>query len=252
MLVDVLETHLRLATTLNLLSSGRITAPEAEARLRGAVAYHVADPDGLLGLDPLSASPVRLALARAERLGAGEPGAVHWALLLPEPGRLSGLRGPLAGNNAAVEAGAVVVSHSPVLGNRSLAWVGQAVGPAVQWRLWAAERVVLPDDPREATRMLQAELLASAEALTQLDAATGTRPEHLAAPTLGPAYDERAQHLLDRAWLLLEACEQGLADASEVLHSHAVLERERHLRSLAGAARSAVSSAVSWPTVALA
>ncbi|GAA1371777.1 hypothetical protein GCM10009638_03180 [Luteococcus sanguinis] len=247
MLVDVLETHLRLATTLNLLSSGRITAPEAEARLRGPVAHHVADPDGLLGLDPLTGSPVRLALARAERLGP-----TVWVLLLPEPGRAAGLRGPAPVTTAAIDAGAVVVSHSPVLDGRALAWIGQGVGPAVQWRLWAADRVVLPDDPREATRMLQAELLASAEALTQLDAATGTRPEHLAAPTLGPAYDERAQHLLDRAWLLLEACEQGLADASEVLHSHAVLERERHLRSLAGAARFAVSSAVSWPTVALA
>lgn len=242
----MLETHLRLATTLNQLAEGALTAPEAEQRLRAGQAHHVADPDGLLGLDPLHATPVRLALARAERLGR-----VEWALLLPEPGRMVGLRGPLEANAAALEAGAVVVSHSPVLGRHALAWVGQGVGPAVQWRLWAVERIVPPEVPREATRSLQQALVEAAEALGRVDAVGGSRTEPGAAPTLGRGYDERAQHLLDRAWVVLAACEAGLADSSQVLHSHGVLNRERHLRELAGAARGAVCSAVSWPASAL-
>ena len=245
--MGVLDECLRLTTVLDDLSAGRTNAPQAEARLQqGGRPHHVFDPDGLLGLDPIAQVPVRLALARIEH-GQLSPGVRPvWALLLPRPGRMAGLRGPLEVNRAALGAGAAVMPH-----DGTLCWLGEQVGEGMQWRLARAERPFPPPDPREAARQLGAVLAGAASALAELDIAAGERPDEVHAPVLGPGFDERSQHLLDRAWLLLTTVDAALEAQSAVLHSHAVLTRERHLRELADAALDAISAAASWPSDAL-
>ncbi|MEL4357233.1 MULTISPECIES: hypothetical protein [unclassified Luteococcus] len=242
----MLDACLRLATGLNRLSEGRITAPELEAAVRAdGTPHHVHDPDGLLCLDavardPLTSVPLRLALARLDRTPA------VWALLLPRPGHPAGLRGPTEVTRAALEAEAVVLTH-----DGSLAWLGQQVGGGVQWRLARAERPLPPPDPREQARHFSRLVADAASALAGLDLTAGSRPGEVRAPALGAGYPSRSQTLLDRAWLMLTAVDAALTAQPEVLHSHAVLTRERHLRELADAALDAVSAAASWPERAL-
>ncbi|GAA1390554.1 hypothetical protein [Luteococcus peritonei] len=246
----MLDLCLALCSSLNAMAEGRLTAPDAEALVRRGTAHHVHDPDQLLGLDPLAQVPLRLALARLAHGGrpaAGPGGAIGsappvWALLIPRPGRMAGLRGPLQANRLALEAGAVVTTH-----DGSLAWFGQQVGEGVQWRLARLERPLPPPDPREAARSLTRLVGQGAQALAELGVVAGQRPDAIHAPVLGAHYPERSQLLLDRAWLLLAASEQALAAQSEVLHSHAVLVREKHLRELLEVALDAVSAAASWP-----
>lgn len=234
---------LRLAVVLNGLAEQAISAPFAERALTGGTTpHHVHDPDGLLGLDPVSAVPVRQALARLEHLPADRARPV-WALLLPRPGRMAGLRGPVEVNREALEAGAVVMTH-----DGSLAWLGRQVGAGVQWVLARAERPLPPLDPRESARVFPRTVAHAVQALDGLDVTGGDRPEAGPAPVLGRHYPTASQALLDRAWTVLAAAEAGLAQQHEVLHSHAVLMRERHLRELADAALDAVSASVSWPT----
>ncbi|MEL4504045.1 hypothetical protein AAEX63_04595 [Luteococcus sp. H138] len=244
----MLDVSLRLATTLNRLASGRTNAPDAEQVVRGdGTPHHVVDPDGLLGLDPLRAVPLRLALARLEhgRLGSPNPteGATPvWALLLPRPGRPAGLRGPADFTRAALECESVVLTH-----DGTLAWLGERVGGGVQWRLARADRPLPPPDPRECARQFSRTVAQAASVLSELDLAVGARPGEVHAPVLGEGYPSRSQTLLDRAWLVLLAVDAALASQHEVLHSHAVLTRERHLRELADAALDAISAATSWP-----
>lgn len=254
MVVDILacmfDECVRLVLALARLSQGAVTAAEAEVLVRddglggGQEPHHVHDPDQLLGLDPLSGVPLRLALAR---IGHGALGpAPGWALLLPRPGRMAGLRGPLEVNRAALESEAVVMTH-----DGSLAWLGQRVGAGVQWRLARADRPLPVPDPREASRQLSRIVAGTAQALAGLDVAVGEHPELEAAPRLGEVFPRQSQALLERAWMLLGAVDAALESQHEVLHSHAVLTRERHLRELQQAALDAVSAACSWPTEAL-
>lgn len=244
-LVGMLESCLRLARTLNALSEGSLDAAHAEHLLRSSggveAPHHVADPDGLLGLDPLAQVPLRQALARVDRDGR------TWALLLPRPGRMAGLRGPVALNREAVSLGAVVLPH-----DGGPAWLGRQVGHGVQWSVQRAERPVPPTDPREAARMFARRLAEASEALALLEHTAGDRPDPGHAPSLGGHYPATSQKLLDRAWLVLAAVDAGLEAQHEVLHSHGVLTRERHLRELADVALDAVTAAASWPSRALA
>lgn len=237
------EDSLRLAVVLNALAERAISAPFAERALAGGeTPHHVHDPEGLLGLDPVSAVPLRQALARLEHAPAGRARPA-WALLLPRPGRMAGLRGPLEVNRAALDAGAVVMTH-----DGSLAWLGQRVGAGVQWRIALAERPLPPPDPREVARLLPRTIAQVAQELHGLDVTGGERPGPEPAPELGDHYPAASQALVERAWTVLAAAEAGLAQQHEVLHSHAVLTRERHLRELADAALDAISASVSWPT----
>ncbi|WP_420175662.1 hypothetical protein [Luteococcus sp. OSA5] len=243
----MLEVCLRLTSTLNQLAAHQTNPAQAEDRLRsGQVPHHVHDADALLGLDPLQAVPVRQALSRIAHAPTPRTGVAPWALLLPRPGRMAGLRGPLELNRAALAAGAVVMSHEG-----ELAWLGQQVGAGVQWRLMRANTPLPVPDPRDAARQLGQVMTAAAQGLDALDLVAGQRPDQLHSPTLGEGYDARAQQLLDRAWLVLAATDQALAEQHEVLHSHGVLTRERHLRELADAALDAISAAASWPEWAL-
>lgn len=246
-LARVLDDSLRLTTTLDDLSAGRLNAPEAEARLqRGGRLHHVFDADGVLGLDPLAQVPVRQALARVEHGLPGTGGRPVWALLLPRPGRMAGLRGPVDVNRRALAAGAAVMTH-----DGAVCWVGDEVGAGIQWRLVRAERPLPPPDPRDAARQLAASLAAATRTLTDLDLVAGQRPGQSHAPVLGKGFDQRAQQLLDRSWLVLEAVDAALEAQADVLHSHAVLVREKHLRALADAALDGISAAASWPADAL-
>ncbi len=237
--LERLELPLRLATTLNQMEAGLITAPEAEHLLRAdGRPHHVSDETGLLKLDGDGAIGLRLVLARVARLRG------PWALVVPAEGDLGGLRGPIGTNRRALEHGAIVVHHEGGIG-----WVCDEVGHGVQWTLLACERPLLPDDPGQATRALAA---AVAEATGALAGATvaAQQPRH-SAPNLGRGYPPASQTLLERAWLVARASAAGLDASASATMSHQVLTRERVLRPLGRAARRAISSAVSWPSRAL-
>lgn len=232
-----MEHGISLASTLNDLSLGRINAGEAEAAIRaGDMAHHVADPDSVLGLDPLSGTPLRLALAAVAR-----GGLTTWQLLLPRPGRSAGLRGPEPVNRLAMEAGVLVVDRA------GRGWLPRPVGPAMQWLLVRVSPVLAPPTPGEALQLL-AETMAGAERrLIELDAPAGRRPSGQLVDRLGPGYPRRNHVLLQRSLLLHEACQNALAASGEVLSSHAVQIRETELRRIGSASLTGIESAVSWP-----
>ena len=237
MLVDALT----LATALNELSGGRCTAPVAEERVRREGIHHVADVDGVLGLDPLHLIPLRIALARVEARFAG----TQWLLLLPRPGRLAGLRGPADVTSLALEAGVIVVAADGGPG-----WVPFQVGPAVQWRIVDTARPLTPPTPTEAARTLASVITDAAGGLASLGVAAGTRPR-VERASLPPGYPTGSASLLERALVVLAAARAGLDAQSEVVSSYAVLGREGHLRELQDAALDAVSAAASWPSRAM-
>lgn len=237
MLADVIT----LTTTLNELSAGRCTAPGAEDRIRGQVIHHVADGEGVLGLDPLHLVPLRLALARVEARMAG----TQWLLLLPRPGRLAGLRGPSQVTEQALDAGAIVLASDGTAG-----WIPFRVGPAIQWRIVRAERPLAPATPAEAARILSSTMAEAAGDLAAAGAAAGRRPNPDRGRLPG-GYSPRSASLLDRALLVLAAARAGLDAQGEIVTAHAALGREGHLRELQDAALDAVSAAASWPEWAM-
>jgi hypothetical protein len=122
---------LRLTAHLNAVLRFRIGVAEATAAvLADDVAHHVVDPDDLLGLDPVAATPLSTALPV---IAAREP--EMWVLALPVPGAMAPLRGPAELNLAAVEVGEAVVAAGG-----GLALVPHAVGRGVQWRAFRAPR----------------------------------------------------------------------------------------------------------------
>lgn len=245
----MLDRGIALAGALNAMTeqtppSRRLGAAQAEQLVRlGGEPHHVHDPGGLLGLDPLAQVPLRLALARLAH-SPRQPQA--WALLLPRPGRMAGLRGPAELNRQALACGLLVTSHDGELG-----WLGRRVGEGVQWQLTRAERPAPPPDPRESARLLGQQMTDAAKVLAELGLVAGDRPSAEATPRLGEHYPHRSQLLLERAWLLLQAGEQAMAAQGELLHSHAVLVREHQLRALQDAALDAITAAASWPGHAL-
>ncbi|SER49315.1 hypothetical protein SAMN05443377_101143 [Propionibacterium cyclohexanicum] len=226
------------------MAAGLISAPQAEYALRTSSngtpgrPHHAVDEQELLGLASDTGSPVRIVLARVAAVMPTQ----RWVLLLPRPGRLRGLRGPVPTNRLALECGAIVVAR-----DGGLAWLPRPVGPAMQWQLVAAQRPIPPSTPGEAARALNEQVLDAARELGRLDAPAGRRPEGATSITLGPAYPAANQELLDRALLWREACRAGLDASPASLHSHAVLARETQLRTLEGLCEDAVSAAASWP-----
>lgn len=228
---------LLLATTLNSVAAGLLSAPEAEALIRrDGRPHHVLDAEGQWGLD--EGVSVRRILARID--GTSTP----WALLLPTPGHLAGLRGPASVNLAAIEHGAVVVRH-----DGGPAFLCDQVGHGVQWTMLQAERPLLPDDPRTAGRSLLSAMNLAAEQLRGGELAS--RRPTLQSPQLGKAYPASSQSLLDRAWLVLAAADADVELSGSATTSHRALQLERGLRPLARAARDAISAAVSWPSHSL-
>ena len=204
------------------------------------VAHHVLDPEGVLGLDPRGATSLDsalVALVGAERVG--------WALGLPAPGALPPLRGPQQLNEAALQAGEVVVASSG-----GVALVPLAVGRAVQWRAFPAERPFAPASTYEAERALNESVLGAARVLTQLDLAAGARPRGQRQAGLAPGYSPRQVATANRARYLLLACDAALRDDGGSVSSYEVAARARALRMVRAAANQALCTACSWVDLA--
>lgn len=226
-----------MTANLNALAHGLIDSDRAADNIRGRdVAHHVVDPDGVLGLDPLAATEIASALpvvARAQREG--------WTLGLPTPGALLPLRGPRALNEAAVQAGEVVVAAGGGVG-----LVPLIVGRAVQWRVYAADRPFAPASPYEAERALNESVLGAAQALAQLDLAAGSRPPDTTGVRLAPGYSSRQVATANRTLYLLLACDTALADDGGSVSSYEAEVRARTLRAVRVAASQALCTACSW------
>ncbi len=227
---------LRLTANLNAVLRFQVGVAEATASVVGDdVAHHVVDPDDLLDLDPLRATPLETALPM---IAAREPEL--WVLALPEPGALGSLRGPPVLNQAALEVGEVVLA-----GSGGLALVPHAVGPGVQWRVHRAERPFAPPSSYDAERALSETVLSAAATLSRLDVAGGGRPRDPGAQ-LAPGYSPRQRVAADRAARLLVACDAALESDGAAITSHEAQVRAQELRRLRRSAGDALCAAASW------
>lgn len=227
----------RLASHLNALIHGQLS-PEVAAHAIAStdVAHHVIDRDQRLGLDPLSAHELESVLPQlrlAERDG--------WVLALPVPGALGPLRGPRELNEAALDAGEAVIGISAGVG-----LVPLQVGPAVQWRVFAAERPFTTLTPYDAERALNEVILESAAALNALEVAAGTRPTTDSSLRLAPGYPGRQLATAERAGRLLQVADLALSDEGGAISSFEADQRSRVLRRLRAAASDALCAAVSF------
>lgn len=229
----------RLASHLNALINGQLSVEVAAHAVTGAdVAHHVIDADQRLGLDPLTAVPLESVLANL-RMAERE----SWLLALPIPGAMGALRGPRSLNEAAVQAGEAVVGVTA-----GVALVPSQVGPAVQWRVFAAERPFTILTPYDAERALNEVVLESAAELTRLEVAAGTRPRGDGSLRLAPGYPSRQLATAERAARLLEVADLALADEGGAISAFEADQRFRVLRRLRAAASDALCAAVSfWP-----
>ena len=221
------------------LNARRHTPLSAEVAARAITgdhtAHHVIDTEGLLGLGPFAASELEDALSAALVLVNCD-----WVLALPRSGRLAPLVGPPQLTALALDAGAVVIA-----GAGGLAWVPQAVGPAIQWQVVTAQRPVPVDAATDAERHLLQLVLSAARILTDLDLGPSERPDIDPPPVLPQCYGHRAQRLVARSWHLTHALDAALAEDGAV-HLHGIETRRRTLTELRDAAEAALSAAVSW------
>lgn len=233
--------HLSAAVALTAhLNACRHATLSAEVAARSVVgdhaAHHVIDGSGLLGLDPLAANELDSAMSAAMLLVDSD-----WMLVTPRPGRLAPLIGPPELIARALDAGAAVVATAG-----GLAWVPQAVGPAVQWSVLPAQGPGPAPDPAEADRLLREAVLQAGRTLAELPKSTGDRPEIDPPPVLPAAYGRRAQQTVARAWQLVRTLDAALADGGDLPHVHAIETRRRTLTELRDAADLALCAAVSW------
>lgn len=262
-----LHAAIRLVTHLNVLGPGtqdRPTQPQdrpdqasrppghspsvdvAARTIQGRdAAHHVADPDGLLGLVEVAASPLHDGLAAAladyrARPDASADAPGGWLLALPRPGRLGPLRGPQSLTRAALQAGAAVI---PTWGG--VAWVPWRVGPAIQWETFRAERPMPLVSSAEAEQLLSHAIIAATSVLGELGMTSGRRPEGWL-PEMAAGYPARQRRAAERALLLVEATDAALADDSEILHTHAIATRAASLRQVQQAALDSLQSACAW------
>ena len=228
----------RLASHLNALIHAQLSAEVAAHSIAGAdVAHHVIDADQRLGLDPSSAHELESVLPQlrlAERDG--------WVLALPVPGALGALRGPRELNEAALEAGEAVIGISA-----GVALVPLRVGPAVQWRVFPAERPFITLTPYDAERALNEVILESTTTLNSLEVAAGTRPNTESSLRLAPGYPGRQLATAERAVRLLLVADLALSDEGGAISAFEADQRTRVLRRLRTAASDALCAAVSFP-----
>jgi hypothetical protein len=230
-----------MTVNLNALAHGLIDPRRATDAIRSDdVAHHLLDPESVLDLNPLTATDLEAALAS---LKAAEHEG--WALGLPVPGTLSPLRGPRRLNEAAIQAGQVVVAYSC-----GMALVPLRVGRAVQWRVYPAERPFAPASAYEAERALNEAVLGAAKTLAKLDLAAGARPPELASAGLAPGYSSRQLATANRSLYLLAACDAALRDDGGSVSSYEADIRSRSLRAVRVAASQALCTACSWIDVA--
>ena len=227
---------LRMTANLNAVVRFQVSVAEAAVAVVGAdVAHHVVDPDSVLGLDPLRATPLEAALPAI----AGRE-LEMWVLALPVPGSLGPLRGPADLNRSALDVGEAVLA-----GGGGLGLVPHVVGPGVQWRVHHAERPFAPPSSYDAERALSEAVLSAAETLARLDVAGGSRPREVGAE-LAPGYSARQRVAADRAARLLTACDHALDSDGAAITSYEAEVRARELRRLRGAAGDALCAAASW------
>ena len=151
-----------LALWLTAWVTGRASLDETRDAVVGDdTAHDVADLPGEPGPQPLI-----LALGRLKGLGARGAG-----LALPVPGDPLGLAGPAAFNAEALDAGEAVVLDGVDGG-----LVPHRAGAGVVWRFHEATSRRQQPDPSEADTRLRRAVLATAEALAELDVARW-RPE---------------------------------------------------------------------------
>jgi hypothetical protein len=210
-----------------------------DAVLAGDVTHVVLSPDGPEGLMGV--------LGRLRTEGAAGLGAAF-----PAEGDLVGLGGPVAFNDAALEAGEAVV----VVGTEA-GLVPWRVGPTVEWTRLPARRRQLPD-VGEADRELRGVLLESAARLAALDVARW-RPEiadrlmdlrHRPALVAAPGVPPRCVDLAARGLQALEIADLALEDDGAALSVHEIEQRRGALTPLARAGRRALVAACSpevWP-----
>ena len=190
----------------------------------------------VLGLDPLQASTLDAALERLRDVERQD-----WFLGLPVPGSLAPLRGPAAFNSAALEQGEAVVASSAGVG-----LVPMRLGPAVQWRVFAAERPLAPASPYDAERALNEVIITAAAALSRLDVAGGPRPALADAPMLAPGYSSRQRATAERAARLLAICDAALGHDGASISAFEADRRASELRLVRARAGEALGAAVSW------
>lgn len=189
-----------------------------------------------------------LELAAARNRGAGGVGATF-----PAPGDPVGLRGPREFAAAAIEAG-----EAALLLGAGTGLVPQTVGRAVEWSSYSVDRRP-PPDLGDADRGLRAALLATVQALADLDVARW-RPEvadelhdlrtavPLAAP---PGTPPRCVELAGRALHLAAVVDLALDDDGGAVSAGEAAARRSALAPLERAARHALTAACSpdgWPS----
>jgi hypothetical protein len=214
----------------------------------GGDATHLVGGLQALGLSTSEAAEgLLLGLGRLRVEGATAIGAAF-----PVDGDPVGLGGPRAFNDAALEAGEAVVAVGTGLG-----LVPVRVGAAVTWVAHRADRRQLPD-VGEADRGLRSALLATAEALAELDVARW-RPEvadrlmnlrHRAPLTAPDGVPSRCVELAARGLQATEIVELALEDEGGAVSSSEIAARREALLPLARAGRRALVAACSpevWP-----
>jgi hypothetical protein len=228
---------LRLTVALNAMINTPLSVPEAVAVVQGVdVVHHIVDPDDRLGLDQDGA----VALVDALPLIAARESEM-WVLALPEPGAAGALRGP-----AALTADALGVGEAVVAGSAGMALVPHRVGPAVQWRVWPAERPAPPPSPPEADGALSETVIAAADALGRLAVAAGSRPSGPVRLATAPGLSTRQQARIDRALRLLEACTLALESDGASISSWEAEARFRELRRVRAAAAATLCATATW------
>lgn len=240
---DPVLAAIRLTTQLNARLWSTDTAPPASPEvvahqvMGDDAAHHVVDQESRLGLDPLHANELGPALSAAELL---EP--TGWVLVLPRPGHLGALRGPVPTNTAAMAAGAAVLACTA-----GAAWVPSVVGAGVQWTILASAAPGATPSPADAERALSEAMVSATRTLQELDVAGGDRPGRPGGVRLPKAYGQRRQHALDRALTLHLACTAALDDDGAAQSSFEMERRRAALTPLVGLTADVVVAACSTP-----
>ena len=213
-----------------------------DAVLDGAATHAVAGLPGAEATETLVAALARLRSSGATGLGA----------TFPAEGDPVGLGGPHDFNSAALEAGEAVVVAEIGVG-----LVPAQVGAAVTWSARAAHRRQLPD-VGECDRALRATLVASAQALADLDVARW-RPEvadelmnlrRLALPPAPPGVPPRCVELAARGLHAMAIADLALEDDGGAVTAYEMQQRRDALTPLERAGRRALVAACSpevWP-----
>ncbi len=229
---------MRLASYLNALAAAQLSVEvAAHSVTEPDAAHHVIDRAGLLGLQPDVAHPLEEALVV---LRGVEPEG--WLLALPRPGAIGTLRGPRELNEAALQAGEAVIAATA-----GLALVPNRIGPAIQWRIFPAERPFAPPTPYEAERELNETILSAATTLDELGVAAGSRPRRDRQVSLAPGYSDRHAATAERAARLLGVCDAAMQDDGAAISAFEAERRWQVLRRLRSAAGDALCAAVSAP-----